>query len=76
MVTLQVKLSVDDIIASLSELESFEREKLQNALFELQDDVELQKAIDEGINDIENGNVRPHEVVMKEIKAKYNYKDA
>jgi len=73
MLTVQVKLSVEDIIASLQNLDLEERNKLQNALFELQDDIELEQAIQEGMEDIKNGRVSPHEAVMKEIKAKYNY---
>jgi predicted transcriptional regulator len=73
MLTVQVKLRIEDIIASLQDLNSMEREKLQNALTELQNDIELQDAIQEGLEDIKNGRASPHETVMKEIKAKYNY---
>jgi predicted transcriptional regulator len=73
MLTVQVKLSIDDIISSLQNLDINEREKLQNALFELQNDLELEQAIQEGLEDIKNGRVSSHEVVMKEIKSKYNY---
>jgi len=76
MVTVQVKLSVEDIISSLPELDRFELEKLQNALFELQNDLDLQQAVNEGLEDVKNGRVRPHEAVMNGIKAKYNYKNA
>jgi predicted transcriptional regulator len=73
MLTVQVKLSIDDIISSLQNLDINEREKLQNALFELQNDLELQQAIQEGLEDVKNGRVSSHKVVMKEIKSKYNY---
>ncbi|MDB4918443.1 hypothetical protein [Mucilaginibacter sp.] len=72
MVTLQVKLSVEDIIASLSDFDNSEIEKLQAALFELKNNLELQVAIDEGLNDVKNGRVSTHESVMSEIKTKYN----
>jgi predicted transcriptional regulator len=73
MVTVQIKLSVEDIITTLPALDKLEREKLQNALFELQNDLELQQAVDEGLDDIINGRVSNHDAVMTEIKAKYNY---
>jgi predicted transcriptional regulator len=73
MLTVQVKLSIDDVIASLQNLNNKEREKLQDALFELQNDLDLQQAIREGLEDVKNGRVHSHEAVMKEIKAKYNY---
>jgi predicted transcriptional regulator len=74
MVTVQVKLSVEDIIASLSDFNNLEREKLQDALLELKDNLELQAAIDEGLADVRNGRVSTHESVMSKIKLKYNYK--
>jgi predicted transcriptional regulator len=74
MVTVQVKLSVEDIIASLSDFNNLEREKLQDALLGLKDNLELQAAIDEGLEDVRNGRVSTHESVMNEIKLKYNYK--
>ena len=73
MLTVQVKLSIEDIIASLQNLDNIEREKLQNALFDLQNDLELREAIQEGLDDVKNGRVSSHESVMKEIKQKYNY---
>ena len=73
MLTVQVKLNIDDIIASLQNLDNTEREKLQNALFDLQNDLELREAIQEGLDDVKNGRVHSHDAVMKEIKAKYNY---
>ncbi len=73
MLTVQVKLSVEDIIASLHNLDNIERTKLQSALSELQNDLDLQEAIREGLDDIKNGRVSSHEAVMKEIKAKYSY---
>ena len=72
MVTGQAKLSVEDIIESLYDLDNIEREKLQKALFELQNDLELQNAIQEGLDDIKHGRVSSHEAIMKEIKAKYH----
>ena len=33
---------------------------------------EERKAIDQGINEADNGKFIPHEEVMKEVKAKYN----
>jgi predicted transcriptional regulator len=73
MLTVQVKLNIDDIIASLQNLDNTEREKLQNALFDLQNDLELREAIQEGLDDVKNGRVHSHDAIMKEIKAKYNY---
>ena len=73
MLTVQVKLSIEDIIASLQNLDNVEREKLQNALFDLQNDLELREAIQEGLDDVKNGRVSSHESVVKEIKQKYNY---
>jgi predicted transcriptional regulator len=73
MLTVQVKLNIDDVISSLQDLDNYEREKLQNALFELQNDMELREAIQEGLDDIKHGRVSSHESVMAEIKAKYNY---
>jgi predicted transcriptional regulator len=66
------KLSVDEIIASLQNLNNAERKKLQNALFELQNDIDLKNAIQENLDDIKNGRVSAHESIMKEIKATYN----
>ena len=71
MLTVQVKLSVEDIIASLDDLDHDEREKLQFALYDLQNDTDLQDAIVEAHEDIKNGRVHAHEDVMREIKAKY-----
>jgi len=73
MLTVQVKLSIEDIIASLQNMDNIEREKLQNALFDLQNDIELRAAIQEGLDDVKNGRVSSHESVMNEIKQKYNY---
>ena len=66
------KLNIDDIIASLQNLDNNERARLQNALFDLQNDLDLKDAIKEGLDDIKNGRVSSHEAVMKEIKEKYN----
>jgi len=74
MVTVQVKLSVEDIIASLSDFEAIEIEKLQDAIVELKDNLDLQAAVDEGLEDVKNGRISTHESVMAEIKSKYNYK--
>lgn len=65
---MQEKLNVDVIIASLQELDNNERSRLQSALFELQSDLDLQKAIREGLEDVKNGRVNSHDVIMKEIK--------
>ena len=35
--------------------------------------MELEKAVNEGLNDIANGRVTPNETVMQQIKTKYNY---
>lgn len=69
---MQHKLSVEDIIASLQDLNNNERSRLQSALFELQSDLDLKQAIHEGLEDVKQGRVSSHEAVMKEIKAKYN----
>ncbi len=68
MVTLQAKFTVEDIIGSLHDLNNIEREKLQNALFEL----EVDQAVNEGLEDVKQGRVTPHNTVMQEIKTKYN----
>jgi hypothetical protein len=72
MQTDKVKLNVDEIIASLQNLDNSERTKLQNALFELQNDLDLKEAIQQSLDDIKNGRVSAHESIMKEIKATYN----
>jgi len=61
-----MKLSVDDIIASLQNLSNDERIRLQNALFEIQNDLELKEAIQEGLNDIKNARISRHDAVAKE----------
>jgi hypothetical protein len=71
MLTVQVKLSVEDIIASLDNLNQDEREKLQFALCDLQNDAALDEATKEAREDIKNGRVHAHEDVMRKIKAKY-----
>ena len=65
------KLNINDIIASLQTLDNNERAQLQNALFELQNDLDLKEAIQENLQDIKNGRVSAHDAVMKEIKATY-----
>ena len=72
MQTDKTKLSVEDIIESLQSLDNSERKRLQNALFELQNDLDLKHAIQENLDDIKNGRVSSHESIMKEIKATYN----
>lgn len=74
MLTIQVKLSVEDIISSLPDLNANEVDKLQNAITVLKNEEALQQAINEGLEDIKQGRVTPHDVVMQEIKARYNYK--
>ena len=73
MLTVQVKLSVEDIINSLPDLDVTEIEKLQKAIAEFKSDIALQQSIEGGIEDVRNGKVTPGEVVMNEIKARYNY---
>jgi len=75
MVTLQIKLSIEDIIASLPDLDNEERVKLQRALLELCNEEELEADVNEGLADIENGRSYTHDFVMKEIKAKYQVPD-
>ncbi len=70
MLTNNVKLNIDDIISSLQNFDNNERKKLQNALFELQNDLELQQAIQEGLDDVKSGRVNSHEAVMKGNKGK------
>jgi predicted transcriptional regulator len=72
MITKKEKLSFDDIISSLQDLDNNERAQLQNALFELQNDLDLKAAIQEGLEDVKHGRVSSHEAVMKEIKEKYS----
>jgi predicted transcriptional regulator len=67
MLTDQMKLNIDDIIDSLQSLDNSDRAKLQSALFELQNDLDLKAAIQEGLEDIKAGRVSAHEAVMKEI---------
>ena len=68
----QEKLNVDDIIASLQDLTNAERSKLQIALFELQNDLDLKEAIQTGLDDVRYGRVSAHEAIIKDIKAQYN----
>lgn len=67
-----IMISVDEIIASLPDLNKNERTRLYNALFELQNDLDLKQAIEEGLDDQRNGRVSAHNAVMEEIKATYN----
>jgi len=69
---MQAKLNVDDIIASLQELNNNDRARLQDALTSLQSDLDLKDAINENLADIKTGRVSSHDSVMKEIKEKYN----
>ena len=71
MLTVQVKLMVEDIIASPDDVSYDERGKLQYALYDLQNDTTLDEAITEARGDIKNGRVYAHADVMREIKAKY-----
>ncbi len=73
MLTVQVKLSIEDIISSIPDLELQEVEQLQNALAGLKNEIALQQAVKNGLDDIEHGRTTPHDVVMNEIKSKYNY---
>jgi predicted transcriptional regulator len=75
MTTNNTSLNIDDIIAALPGFDNNERAKLHVALFDLQNDLDLQQAIQEGLDDVKNGRVLAHEEVMKEIKAKYNLKE-
>jgi predicted transcriptional regulator len=65
---MQAKLNVDDIIASLQGLDNNDRAKLQDALINLQSDLDLKAAISENLQDIKTGRVSAHDSVMKEIK--------
>jgi len=62
-------MNINDIIAALHTLNKTERTQLQNALFELQCDLDLKEAIQENLEDIKSGRVRSHEAVMNEIRA-------
>ena len=71
MLTVKVKLSVDDIIEALDDLDQGEKDRLQIALLNLQYDNELLDALEEAKEDARTGRVEPHDEVMKEIRAKY-----
>ena len=71
MLTVKVKLSVDDIIEALDDLDQGEKDRLQIALLNLQYDNELLDALEEAKEDARAGRVEPHDEVMKEIRAKY-----
>ena len=70
--TMENKLNIDDILASLQTLSSHDRSRLQSALFDLQSDLELSAALKENLDDIKSGRVSSHDSVMKEIKESYN----
>ncbi len=63
------EINIDDIIASLPSLDNSERLKLQQALFEFQNDLDLKVAIQEELEDIKSGRISSHLAVMKEIRA-------
>lgn len=63
------KLNIDDIIASLQSLNNKERARLQAALFDLQNDLDLQEVIKENLDDLKSGRVKAHQAVMNEIRA-------
>ena len=67
-----MKLSVEDIIDALQNLDNSERAKLKNALHDLQSDLDLKQAIQENLDDIKSGRVSSHAAVMKEIKEKHS----
>ncbi|MCR8557854.1 hypothetical protein KXD93_09390 [Mucilaginibacter sp. BJC16-A38] len=69
MSTTPEKLNIDDIIASLQTLDNHERARLQSALFDLQNDLDLKAVIRENLDDIRSGRVSSHQAVMNEIKA-------
>jgi predicted transcriptional regulator len=73
MLTVQVKLSVDDIIDSLEKLSADEREKLKNALADLKEGAALQASVNRGLDDVKNGRIIPHAEVMEELKARYKF---
>jgi predicted transcriptional regulator len=70
--TMENKLNIDDILASLQTLNAYDRSRLQSALFDLQSDLELSAALKENLDDIKSGRVSSHDSVMKEIKEKYS----
>ena len=67
-----MNLNINDIIASLQDMGSNDRMRLQNALFELQNDLDLKDAISANLDDLKSGRVSSHDAVMKEIKEKYS----
>lgn len=76
MLTVQVKLNIDDVISSLRDLSEDELEKLRYALYDLEESQALENAITEGLNDVAAGRTHAHHAVMDEIKAKYNFRNA
>ena len=71
MLTKNLILSFEDIIASIQNLNKIEREKLHSSLFELQTDLDLKEAILQGLEDKRNGRVSSHDEVMRDIRAKH-----
>lgn len=71
MLTVKVKLSIDDIIGALDDLDQTEKDRLQMALLNLQYDGELLEALKEAQEDVRAGRVEPHDEVMREMRAKY-----
>jgi hypothetical protein len=71
MLSENVKLSFEDIIASLHNLNKVERIRLQTTLFELQSDLDLKEAILEGLADKRSGRVSSHDEILREIRAKH-----
>ena len=72
LVTMQNKLNIDDILASLQTLDSHERSRLQSALYDLQSDLDLTAALKENLDDIKTGRVSAEQSVMREINERYN----
>jgi hypothetical protein len=62
-------MNINDIIAHLPNLDNSERSKLQVALFDLQNDLDLKEVIRENLDDIKSGRVSSHQAVMNEINA-------
>lgn len=62
-------MNIDDIISHLPKFDYSERNKLQNALFDFQNDLDLKDAIQENLADIRSGRNSSHEAVMREIRA-------
>jgi hypothetical protein len=71
MLTENLKVSFEDIVSSLQNLNTIERIKLQNSLFELQTDLELKEAILEGLQNKRNNQVSTQEDIASEIRSKF-----